>query len=276
MIANFEEQNIYLDDQGFTLLYGDSFKLLKRIKEESVDMIFADPPYFLSSGGISCKNGKQVSVNKGEWDNTKTIEEKITFHRTWIGLCRSVLNNDGTIWISATLHSVYAIGVALEMEGFSIINNIIWQKPNPAPNLGCRCFTHSTETLIWARKQLTAKKKGKHYFDYPLMKELNDGKQMKDVWYFNKEEPSIWSIPTTPKKEKKEGKHPTQKPLELLKRIILASTKENDLVLDPFNGSGTTGIACKLLNRNYIGIENEKEDLHLTKKRYEVIINEKF
>ena len=199
----------------------------------------------------------------------KVIEEKIKYHRSWIGLCRNVLTDNGTIWISATLHSVYAIGVALEMEGFSIINNIIWQKPNPAPNLACRCFTHSTETIIWARKQLSAKKKGKHYFDYHKMKEENGGKQMKDVWTFE-DEPEIWNIPTTPKNEKKEGYHPTQKPMKLLERIIIASTKENDLVLDPFNGSGTTGIACKKLKRKYIGIDIDKEFLKITKKRYEV------
>ncbi len=271
MDLNRLEKDLYIDCPEFKLLLGDSFEVLKKLEVKSVDMVFADPPYFLSSGGISCQNGKQVSVNKGDWDIAKTIEEKITYHREWIRLCRNVLKDDGSIWISATLHSVYAIGVALEMEGFSIINNIIWQKTNPAPNLGCRCFTHSTETIIWARKQLTKKKKGKHYFDYQLMKEINGGKQMKDVWEFNEEEPIIWKISTTPKKEKKEGRHPTQKPLELLKRIILASTKENDIVLDPFNGSGTTGIACKILNRNYIGIDNDEEYLNLTKKRYEVI-----
>lgn len=264
------KKNIYFEEEGFTLLNGDSFKFLKKIDKKSVDMIFADPPYFLSSGGISCKNGKQTSVYKGEWDITKTIEDKIKYHRTWLGLCRDVLVDNGTIWISATLHSVYAIGVALEMEGFSIINNIIWQKPNPAPNLACRCFTHSTETVIWARKQLTAKKKGKHYFDYLSMKEENGGKQMKDVWAFESE-PEVWNIPTTPKREKKEGNHPTQKPMKLLERIIIASTKENDLVLDPFNGSGTTGIVCKNLNRRYIGIDKDVEYLELTKKRYEVI-----
>ncbi|MCI6716204.1 MAG: site-specific DNA-methyltransferase [Bacilli bacterium] len=266
---NISKNNIYFNAEGFVLLEGDCFKLLKKIDPESIDMIFADPPYFLSSGGISCKNGKQVVVDKGTWDVTKTIEEKIKYHRTWIGLCRNVLTNNGTIWISATLHSIYAIGVALEMEGFSIINNIIWQKPNPAPNLACRCFTHSTETIIWARKQITMKKKGNHYFDYVTMKDENGGKQMKDVWVFD-EEVEIWNIPTAPKKEKLEGYHPTQKPLKLLERIIKASTKENDLVLDPFNGSGTTGIACKNLKRKYIGIDIDKSFLELTKKRYEV------
>lgn len=264
------KNKIYFKKENFVLLNGDSFKLLKNIEKKSVNMIFADPPYFLSSGGISCKSGRQVKVDKGVWDITKSIDDKIKFHRKWIELCREILDDNGTIWISSTLHSVYAIGVALEMEGFAIINNIIWQKPNPAPNLACRCFTHSTETIIWARKQISATKKGKHYFDYSSMKEENGGKQMKDVWEFT-DEPEIWKISTPSKAEKKEGYHPTQKPLKLLERIIVASTKENDLVLDPFNGSGTTGIACSHLNRRYIGIDNNVEYLELTKKRYEVM-----
>lgn len=249
----------YFNEDGFTLYLGDSIKLLKKIEPKSIDMIFADPPYFLSSGGVSCHSGKQVSVDKGEWDRTVTPEEKLSFNRKWIKLCREVLKDNGTLWISGTLHNIYSIGVALELEGFSIINNITWAKANPAPNLACRCFTHSTETILWARKQLTPKKKGNHYFDYQLMKEINDGKQMKDVW----------NIPLVSKKEKKYGKHPTQKPLQLLERILLAASKEEDLILDPFNGSGTTGIACKNLNRRYIGIDESKEYLDLTIKRFE-------
>lgn len=262
------KKDIYFIDDGFQLLNGDTFKLLKKIEPKSVNMIFADPPYFLSSGGISCQNGKQVSVNKGEWDLTKTIEDRIKYHRKWISLCRCVLDDNGTIMISSTLHSVYAIGVALELEGFSIINNIIWKKTNPAPNLACRCFTHSTETVIWARKQLTAKKKGKHYFAYEEMKEENGGKQMKDVWEFEELEPEIFETATTPKSEKKSGKHPTQKPIALLDRLIRATTKEGDLVLDPFNGSGTTGIVAARLKRRYTGIEINKNYLELTKKRF--------
>ena len=263
------KKNIYFQDGDFTLLNGDSFKLLKKIEPKSIDLIFADPPYFLSSGGISCQNGKQVSVNKGEWDYSKTIEDRIKYHRKWIALCRNVLKDDGTMMISSTLHSVYAIGVALELEGYSIINNIIWKKTNPAPNLACRCFTHSTETVIWARKQLTLKKKGKHYFNYEAMKEENDGKQMKDVWEFSDVEPEIFESATAPKSEKSFGKHPTQKPIKLLERSITAASKEGDLVLDPFNGSGTTGIVAHILKRRYIGIELDKEFLELTKKRYE-------
>lgn len=267
------KKSLYFNTEEFSLIKGDSFRVLKQIAPKSIDMIFADPPYFLSSDGISCSCGKQVSVNKGDWDKSLEIKERLAYHRKWIRECREVLKDNGTIWISATLHSVYAIGVALEMEGFSIINNIIWQKTNPAPNLACRCFTHSTETVIWARKQLTPKKKGNHTFNYSLMKEENGGKQMKDVWQFEDVEPEFYISSCTPKSEKKEGKHPTQKPLGLLKRIIEASTNKGDLILDPFNGSGTTGIAAKMLNRKYIGIEQEEEYLELTVKRYMANIN---
>lgn len=222
-------------------------------------MVFADPPYFLSNGGVSCHSGRQVSVNKGEWDSVSlTLDGKMKWTRKWIREARRILKDDGTIWISGTFHNIYLVGVALEKEGFSIINNITWVKPNPAPNLACRCFTNSTETIIWARKQLTPKKKGAHLFNYETMKAMNAGKQMKDVWTF--------APPGSG--EKKEGKHPTQKPLKLLERVILASTKEGDLVLDPFNGSGTTGIAAVSLGRKYIGIDSELEYLELSKKRY--------
>lgn len=247
----------YININNFTLYKADCLKILKAIPPQSVNMIFADPPYFLSNGGISCHSGKQVSVDKAEWDKYIPIKDRIEFNRKWIRLCRNVLDDNGSIWISGTFHNIYAVGVALELEGFSIINNIAWQKPNPAPNLACRCFTNSTETILWARKQLTQKKKGKHTFNYSLMKEINGGKQMKDVWL----------IPLVSKKEKKFGKHPTQKPLALLERIILASTNEGDLILDPFNGSGTTGLAALKLNRKYIGIEKEAEYVELTKKR---------
>ena len=255
---------IYFSDDDFKLILGDSFKELKKIEQKSIDVIFADPPYFLSDGGISCHSGKQVSVNKGDWDKSLSIEDKLKFNRKWIRLCRNILKDDGTIWISGTFHNIYSIGVALELEGFSIINNITWQKSNPPPNLSCRCFTNSTETILWARKQLTPKKKGKHYFNYSLMKEINNGKQMKDVW----------NLSLVKKNEKKFGKHPTQKPLSLLDRIILASSKEGDLILDPFNGSGTTGISAIKLKRKYIGIDINKDYLDLSIKRYNEIKEE--
>jgi len=246
----------YYEDKDFKLIQGDSLKILKDIEPQSIDMIFADPPYFLSSDGISCSSGKMVSVNKGDWDKAVSIDEKHKFNRKWIKLCYQVLKDNGTIWISGTMHNIYSIGMALEQEGFKIINNITWKKLNPPPNISCRFFVHSTETILWAKKDL---KKAKHKFNYSLMRELNDGKQMKDVWESSLTKPS----------EKKCGKHPTQKPIEILEKIVLASTYEGDLILDPFNGSGTTGIVANRLNRKYLGIEKEKEFLDLTIRRKE-------
>ncbi len=259
------KNKIFYDNDGFSLINDDCVKALSRVEPNSIDMIFADPPYFLSSGGISCHSGKQISVNKGDWDKTISLEEKIKFNRKWIKKCRKALKDNGTIWISGTFHNIYTIGVALELEGFSIINNITWQKPNPAPNLACRCFTNSTETILWARKQLANKKRGKHTFNYDLMKSINNGKQMKDVWL----------LPLPKKSEKKYGKHPTQKPESVLERIILASTNEDDLVLDPFNGSGTTGVVAYKLGRKYIGIDTSADYLSITIKRFEEVKNEK-
>ena len=245
----------YFSQDNFTLILGDSLEELKKIKSKSIDMIFADPPYFLSGDGITCSGGKMVSVKKGEWDKKIDIKEKHKFNKKWIRLCKRVLKDNGTIWISGTMHNIYSIGMALEEEGFKIINNITWKKLNPPPNISCRAFTHSTETILWAKKDI---KNAKHKFNYETMKTMNDGKQMKDVWETSLTKPS----------EKKYGKHPTQKPIELLKRIIIASTDEGDLILDPFNGSGTTGIVANLLNRKYIGIEKEKDYLDLTIRRF--------
>ena len=242
------------EDRVSELYLCDTFSALEHMQAECVDMVFADPPYFLSNDGISCSGGRRVSVNKGDWDKLDTLEDKHNFNRRWINLCRNVLKPDGSIWISGTLHNIYSVGMALEQEGFKIINNITWQKTNPSPNLACRCFTHSTETILWAQKN---DKHSRHYFNYQLMKELNGGKQMKDVW----------TGTLTPRNEKIHGRHPTQKPLYILERIILASTREGDIVLDPFCGSSTTGVACKKLGRRYIGIDNNSEYINLSMER---------
>ena len=255
------KKKYYYNKKDFKLILGDSFEELKKIKKNTVDMIFADPPYFLSGDGISCSGGKMVSVNKGEWDKKIGIEEKHQFNREWIRLCYDVLKDEGTIWISGTLHNIYSIGMALEQEGFKIINNITWRKLNPTPNISCRYFVHSTETILWAKKDI---KKAKHKLNYQLMRELNGGKQAKDVWESSLTKPS----------EKKCGKHPTQKPMAILEKLILASTDEGDLILDPFNGSGTTGIVANKLKRKYIGIDLEKEYLDITIKRKENKENE--
>ena len=250
----FERLKPYYVDNNSAVYLSDTFEALADMMPEKFDMIFADPPYFLSNNGISCRGGKAVSVNKGDWDSLDSVKDKHEFNRKWISLCRKVLKLDGSIWISGTLHNIYSVGMALEQEGFKIINNITWQKTNPPPNLACRCFTHSTETVLWAQKDDA---KARHYFNYELMKEINGGKQMKDVW----------SGSLTPQAEKVFGRHPTQKPLYLLERIILASTHENDIILDPFCGSSTTGVACKKLNRNYIGIDNNEEYIKLSVER---------
>lgn len=248
--------NPYYQDEQSSLYLGNALELLKDMEEESVDVIFADPPYFLSNDGISCSSGAMVSVNKGNWDKMQYsgYDDKHSFNRDWIRSCKRVLRKNGTIWISGSYHNIYSIGMALEQEGFKILNNITWQKTNPAPNLACRCFTHSTETVLWAKKN---DKGVSHYFNYQLMKEDNGGKQMKDVWTGSVTKPS----------EKIEGKHPTQKPLYLLERIIRASTKEGELILDPFCGSSTTGVAAKRLGRMFIGIDQEEEYLNLSVRR---------
>ncbi|MBO5482935.1 MAG: site-specific DNA-methyltransferase [Spirochaetaceae bacterium] len=240
----------------FTLAKGNCLDLLPNINFQ-FDMIFADPPYFLSNGGISVQSGKQVSVNKGEWDKSQGFEKDNEFNRKWLSLCRDKLTENGTIWISGTYHNIFSVAQMLNELDFKILNCITWAKTNPPPNLSCKYFTHSTEFILWARKN----KKITHYYNYELMKEINGGTQMRD----------LWSLPAIAKWEKSCGKHPTQKPLPLLARIILASTKENAWILDPFAGSSTTGIAANLLDRNFLGLEQEEEFLKLSKKRREEI-----
>lgn len=239
-------------DKNFTLLEGDCMELLPQF-EFKFDMIFADPPYFLSNDGISVQSGKVVSVNKGEWDRSYGEDYINEFNYKWLSICRDKLKEDGTIWISGTYHNIFSVAHQLTKLGYKILNVITWAKTNPPPNISCRYFTHSTEFIIWARKN----EKVPHYFDYDLMKESNEGKQMKDVW----------NLPAIALWEKTFGKHPTQKPLALLTRIILASTKPNAWVLDPFSGSSTTGIAANLFNRRFLGIEKEREFLDLSIKR---------
>lgn len=256
----------YFESEDYQLFSGDTMELLSKLKKESIDVIFADPPYFLSNDGITCQGGKMVSVNKGDWDKIKNqnhlVKEKHAFNRKWIKLSKRILKPNGTIWISGTFHNIYSVGMALEQEGFKIINNITWQKTNPPPNLACRCFTHSTETILWAKKD---DKKARHFFNYQRMKEINDGKQMKDVWTGS----------LTKKSEKSFGKHPTQKPQYLLERIIMASAQKGEVVLDPFCGSGTTGVEALKQDCKFIGIDNNEEYLDITKQRLEEVINGK-
>ena len=241
-------------DRDFTLLHGDCTVLLPQF-DFQFDMIFADPPYFLSNDGISIQAGKIVSVNKGEWDRGISASEMDAYNHRWISLCRDKLKENGTIWISGTYHNIFSVANSLSDLGFKILNVITWVKTNPPPNVSCRYYTYSTEFVIWARKSA----KRPHRFNYEAMRNINGGKQMTDVW-------RLAAIATW---EKTCGKHPTQKPLTLLSRIIIASTDRNAWILDPFAGSSTTGIAASLLNRRFLGIEKELQFLDMSRNRRE-------
>lgn len=251
--------------KNYRLYHDDCLKILEEIPENTFDMIFADPPYMLSNGGITCQNGQVVSVNKGKWDKSQGFEQDFEFHKKWLSACKRVLKKNGTLWISGTYHSIYSCGFAMQLLGYHILNDISWFKPNASPNMCCRYFTASHETLIWARKD----KKTKHTFNYELMK--NGDFSSDFIKKPNTQMRSVWAIGTPKKSEKTFGKHPTQKPLDLLERIILASTNEGDLILDPFMGSATTGVAALKHNRKFVGIEKEKEFVELAEKRLSAV-----
>ena len=239
------------------LYHGNCLELLDAIAtqypEGRFDMIFADPPYFLSNGGITCHAGKMVKVDKGDWDKSQGPELNHEFNREWLSRCQRVLKPDGTIWVSGTFHVIFSIGFAMQQLGYRLLNDITWEKPNPPPNLSCRFFTHSTETLLWAAKN----DKSKHAFDYARMRADNGGKQMK----------TVWRMSAPPSGEKQLGKHPTQKPLALVERCLRASTREGAMVLDPFLGSGTTAVACVQHHRQCVGVEADPAHLRLATER---------
>ena len=243
-------------NHDFNLIHGDTFELLPQFNFK-FDMIFADPPYFLSSGGISVQSGKIVCVDKGDWDKSMSADEINAFNLKWLSLCREKLKDNGTIWISGTYHNIFSVANCLTQLGYKILNVITWAKTNPPPNISCRYFTYSTEFIIWARKS----EKVPHYYNYELMKHINGDTQMTDVW----------RLPAIAPWEKACTKHPTQKPLGLLSRIIMASTKSGAWILDPFAGSSTTGIAANLLGRKFLGIEQEEEFAKISKARREEI-----
>lgn len=245
-------------NKDFLLAHGNTFELLSEFNFK-FDMIFADPPYFLSNGGISLQSGKIVCVNKGHWDKGKSIEEIDEFNLQWLSLCRDKLKENGTIWVSGTFHNIFSVATCLTKLGYKILNVITWQKSNPPANISCRFFTYSTEFIVWARKS----PKVAHKYNYQLMKLINEGKQMTDVW----------KLPAIGRWEKSCGKHPTQKPLSLLTRIILASTDNNDWIFDPFSGSSTTGIAANLCHRKFAGIELDKDFCLMSKARREELNN---
>jgi site-specific DNA-methyltransferase (adenine-specific) len=260
------KQKPHFSHKDFVLYLGDSTNILSELPENSIDMIFADPPYMLSNGGFTVHAGKMVSVNKGEWDKSNGFDSDYAFHKKWLEACHRVLKPHGTIWISGTYHSIYQCGYAVQSIGFHVLNDITWFKPNASPNLSCRFFTASHETILWARKN----KKAKHTFNYDLMK---NGDWSEDfIKKPNGQMRSVWAVNPPKREEKKYGKHPTQKPLSLLERIILASTSKGDVVLDPFTGSSTTGLAAQKHGRKFIGIDTEKKYLDLSQKRFQDLI----
>ncbi len=281
---------IFKHENPFIRLYhADCFQLLDAIAvkypEGRFDAIFADPPYFLSNGGITCHAGRMVKVDKGNWDKSRGPELNHEFNREWLARCQRVLKPNGTIWVSGTHHVIFSIGYAMQQLGFKILNDIAWEKPNPPPNLSCRYFTHSTETILWAARD----EKSKHIFNYDAMRAVT-GKQMKTVWRHvggedrglkienSTNDPSsildspsslesVWTLSAPGSDEKTHGKHPTQKPVALIERCLLASTNPGDLVLDPFLGGGTTAIAAIRLNRRCLGIEADLIHITLAAKR---------
>jgi site-specific DNA-methyltransferase (adenine-specific) len=234
--------------------------LISKYPDGKFDMIFADPPYFLSNGGITCHAGKMVKVDKGQWDRSSGPDLNHEFNLAWISRCQQLLRPHGTIWVSGTHHVIHSIGFAMQQCGMKILNDISWEKPNPPPNLSCRYFTHSTETIIWAAKS----EKSKHTFNYGDMRAQNGGKQMK----------TVWTIKAPQKREKLHGKHPTQKPESLMERIIQASTNVGDLIFDPFAGSCTTGVAAARLGRRFVGCELEGDFIAMSKNRLRDILSE--
>lgn len=252
----------YFSAPNFRLYLGDAIELLKKMPSECIDMVFADPPYLLSNDGITVQSGKMVSVNKGEWDRSGGFEKDAAFFHEWIGEVKRILKPHGTIWISGTYHSIYLCGYSLLSHGYKILNDIAWMKPAPPPNLSCRYFTAGHETLIWAARD----KKSRHTFNYDAMR---NGDWSDDFLKSpHKQMKSVWSISAPGFNEKSHGKHPTQKPIKLLERIVLASTREGDIVLDPFTGSSTTGLAALKHARKFVGIDLEKEFLDLSIKRH--------
>ena len=248
---------VWLAHDGQSQLFqGDYVALLASLADGSVDCIWTDPPYFLSNGGTTCQAGRRIGVNKGDWDKSQGVAADHAFNRAWLTECRRVLTPAGTLWVSGTHHVYFSVGMALLELGFRLLNDIVWEKPNPPPNLGCRCFTHATEILLWAAK--AQKGTGARYtFNYADMKAQNGDRQMKNVW----------RMMAPGKAEKNHGKHPTQKPVQLIERCLLASTRPGDLVLDPFAGSGSTGVAALGCGRRFVGVDIEPAFIDLARRR---------
>ena len=245
------------EDSAVQLYHGDALSILNALPAESFDLIFADPPYFLSNGGQTCRSGRWVSVNKGEWDRSPGFDQEIAFTRTWLTACRRLLRPDGCIWVCGTMHNIFLVGHVLRELEYKILNDIIWHKIDPPPNLGCRCFVHATETLIWAKKS----KRSRQTFNYDTLTEVNGGKPLE----------SVWRLRAPDSNERLHGQHPTQKPVLLTDRILEACSQPGNIVLDPFCGSGTMGVSCARLGRRFVGIDQSRDFIELSWERIQDI-----
>ncbi len=254
----------------WAVVKGDSLTALEQLPPHSVDVAFADPPYMLSNGGTTCQSGRRASVDKGAWDASHGLADDHAFQARWLAAVRRVLKPSGTLWVSGTQHVIFSIGFAMQELGYHLLNTVTWYKPNASPNLACRFFTHSTELLLWASPSKA--RPLAHRFNYRVMKAANGGKQMRDLWEIWEapaagDEQVVWSVPTPGPREKQHGRHPTQKPLALLERVLAASAASGDLVLDPFSGSGTTGVAALRAGCRFLGVERDPEHVALAVRR---------
>jgi site-specific DNA-methyltransferase (adenine-specific) len=240
-------------EPGAIVYLADCVDFMKLMPAASVDMIFADPPYRLSNGGVTVKNGSRAPVDKGAWDRSMGFQADHRFNVGWLREARRILKPDGTIWVTGTHHIIFSLGFALQSMNFKLINQIVWSKPDPPPNTLHTAFTHAHETLLWASKG----KGARHTFNYDLINSPNPTSQFSSVWH----------IPAVPMREKSHGRHPTQKPLRLLRRAVLASSVEGELLFDPFSGSATTGVAAKELGRFFVGAEVDREYAELGARR---------
>ena len=241
------------------ILLGDSLKIMKTIPSKSVDLIFADPPYNLQlKDTLYRPDQTTVEAVTQDWDKFNTYKEYDNFTEQWLKESKRILKKGGALWVIGSYHNILRVGTSIQNHGFWILNDIIWHKTNPMPNFRGTRFTNAHETLLWC----TTSREAKYTFNYQNLKELNDGKQMRSDWYI-----PICSGKERLRETNNKRSHPTQKPEALMYRIILSSTNKGDIILDPFLGSGTTAVVTKKLQRNFIGIEQDKEYVSLAKKR---------
>lgn len=242
-----------------SIIIGDCVENMRKVPKGSVDCIFADPPYNLQLGGdLHRPNNSKVDAVDNDWDQFESLKAYDEFTREWLSAARDTLTDDGSIWVIGSYHNIFRLGYILQDMGFWILNDIIWRKSNPMPNFRGRRFTNAHETMIWASKS----QKSKYYFNYDSMKALNEDLQMRSDWYL-----PLCTGAERLKDENGKKAHPTQKPESLLSRVIMASTRKGDLVLDPFFGTGTTGAVAKKLGRSFIGLERDEVYADYAKKR---------